>query len=101
VEIVNIRLKTVGPSKKIKLDKFSQGGSNPKKGFLKKQELYFDGKKYTAVVYNRSTLAPGNMIYGPALAVDYESTTFLPPFYTLKVDSFLNLIIARKDSKNG
>jgi N-methylhydantoinase A/oxoprolinase/acetone carboxylase beta subunit len=101
VEIVNIRIKTVGPSKKIKLNKFPMGGSNPKKGFLKKQELYFNGKKYTAVVYNRSTLAPGNMIYGPALTVDYESTTFLPPSYTLKVDSFLNLIITRKGSKNG
>jgi N-methylhydantoinase A/oxoprolinase/acetone carboxylase beta subunit len=79
VEIVNIRLKIA----------------------MKKQELFFHGQKYTAPVFDRLALAPGNVIHGPALVLDYESTTFLPPFHTLKVDAFLNLIIAPKGSENG
>ena len=101
VEIVNIRLKIVGPSKKIKLKKFPLGGLDPQKASMKKQELFFHGQKYTAPVFDRLALAPGNVIHGPALVLDYESTTFLPPFHTLKVDAFLNLIIAPKGSENG
>ncbi len=101
VEIVNIRLKIVGPSKKIKLKKFALEGLGPQKAFMKEQDLFFHGAKYTAAVYDRLALAPGNVIHGPALVLDYESTTFLPPSHTLKVDTFLNLIIARKGSENG
>ncbi len=101
VEIVNIRLKIVGPSKKIKLKKFPPGGLDPQKAFMKEQELFFHGQKYTAPVYDWLALAPGNVIHGPALVLDYESTTFLPPSHTLKVDTFLNLIIAPKGSENG
>jgi N-methylhydantoinase A/oxoprolinase/acetone carboxylase beta subunit len=101
VEMVNIRLRIVGPSKKIKLKKFPLTGLNPQKALLKKQELFFFMKKYTAVVYSRLALAPGNEIQGPALVCDSESTTFLPPSYTLRVDRFLNLIIEGNGSENG
>jgi N-methylhydantoinase A/oxoprolinase/acetone carboxylase beta subunit len=101
VEIVNIRLKIVGPSRKIKLKKFPLGGEDPQKAFMKEQELFFHGKKYTAAVYDRLALVPENVIHGPALVLDYESTTFLPPSHALKVDRFLNLIIKRKGPENG
>jgi N-methylhydantoinase A/oxoprolinase/acetone carboxylase beta subunit len=101
VEIVNLRLRIVGPSKKIELKKFPQAGLDPKKAIITKQDVFFIGKKYTSVVYDRSALAPGNVIHGPALVCDSESTTFLPPFYILRVDRFLNLIIKRKGSGNG
>jgi N-methylhydantoinase A/oxoprolinase/acetone carboxylase beta subunit len=101
VEIVNIRLRIVGPSKKIKLKKYPCEGLDAKKAFVKKQEVFYIAKKYTAVVYDRLALTPGNLIHGPALVCDSESTTFLPPSYTLKVDPFLNLIIEPKGSKNG
>lgn len=101
VEIVNIRLKIVGPSRKIKLKGAPSKGKDPRKAFMREQELFFFGKKYTAGVYDRLALAPGNVILGAALVIDYESTTFLPPFYALEVDRFLNLIIEHKGLKNG
>ncbi len=101
VEIVNIRLKIVGPSRKIKLNTFPPGSSDPRKAFVKEQELFFFGKKYPIPVYDRMVLVPGNVILGPALVCDFESTTFLPPSYSLKVDRFLNLVIKREGSGNG
>jgi len=95
VEIVNIRVKAVGINKKIRLKKFSIENQDPKNAFFKKQTLFYKGKKLTASVFKRSMLKTGNMINGPALVVDHESTTFLPPAYTLKTDSFLNLIIQK------
>jgi N-methylhydantoinase A/oxoprolinase/acetone carboxylase beta subunit len=101
VEIVNIRLRIVGFSKKIKLPKFVQGGSDPKKAIQTRQELFFYGKKYSAPVYDRSALDTGNVIHGPALVCALESTTFLPPSYTLHVDQYLNLIIEKKGHTYG
>ena len=48
VEIVNIRLKIVGLSKKIKLPKFAPGDSNPQKAKKMEQDLFFYGKKYAS-----------------------------------------------------
>jgi len=95
VEIVNIRIKAVGKSKKIRLKKLSLKGANPEKAFLKKQPIYYNGKSYKASVFNRSLLSPGNKMNGPALIADIESTTFLPPSCTSKVDGLLNLLIQK------
>lgn len=99
VEIVNIRMKAVGLGRKLRLPKFPLEESSAEKAYLKTQILHYEGKKYKAWVYDRETLKPGNQIAGPALIVDYESTIFLPPFHSLRVDGYLNTII-QKD-QNG
>lgn len=95
VEIVNIRIKTVGSGKKIKLKRYPLEGKSPDGAFQKKQSIHYGGKKWHASIYDRSRLKSGNKLKGPALIVDGESTTLLPPSYILEVDSFLNLIIQK------
>jgi N-methylhydantoinase A/oxoprolinase/acetone carboxylase beta subunit len=97
VEIVNIRVKAVGTTKKIKLKRLPPKNKNPERAFMKKQTIHYEEKTWQASVFKRVPLATGNKIKGPALIVDSESTTFLPPSYTLEVDGFLNLIIQRED----
>jgi N-methylhydantoinase A/oxoprolinase/acetone carboxylase beta subunit len=48
-----------------------------------------------AAVYERDRLGAGHKIEGPALIIDKESTTFLPPAYRAAVDEYLNIIINR------
>jgi len=96
VEVVNIRIKAVGATKKIRFKKYSLKESQPEKALMKTQRISYSGKKFLAHVFKRALLHPGDRISGPALVVDYESTTFLPPSYSLNVDGFLNLIIQRK-----
>ncbi len=97
VEIVNIRVKAVGTTKKIKLKRLPPKDKNPEGAFMKKQAIHYEGKTWQASVFKRAPLATGNKINGPALIADSESTTFLPFSYTLEVDGFLNLIIQRED----
>ena len=96
VEIATLRVKAVGKSKKIKLKKLILRDTDPRKAFIRKQPLFYEGKEYLSSIYNRSLLEPGNIINDPALCVDNESTTFLPPHYSMNVDEFLNLILHRK-----
>ena len=97
VEIVNIRVKAVGKTKKIKLKRLPPKDKDPKMAFMKKQAIYYEGKTWQASVFKRALLGTGNKINGPALIADNESTTFLPPSYTLEVDGFLNFMIQRED----
>jgi len=100
VEIVNIRIKAVGKTKKIKLKRFPPKDKDSKKAFIKKQALHYEEKTWQASVFKRALLETGNKMNGPALIADSESTTFLPPSYTLRVDGFLNLLIKREDESN-
>jgi N-methylhydantoinase A/oxoprolinase/acetone carboxylase beta subunit len=96
VEIVNIRLKSIGVTKKINLKKQQIREEIPsKRALLKKQKLFYGRKEHMASVYMRKSLESGNRILGPALIVDQDATTFLPPTYSLQVDGLLNLIMEK------
>jgi len=97
VEIVNIRVKAVGTTKKVKLKRLPPEDNDPERAFMKKQAIHYKGKTWQASVFKRGLFETGNKINGPALIADSESTSFLPPSYTLEVDGFLNLIIERGD----
>ncbi len=93
VEIVNIRVKAVGQSRKLRLPRSSLEAEDPKRAFFREQELIFQQRPVLARVFDRSRLRPGNVIVGPALIADRESTTLLPPRYRLGVDEYCNLIV--------
>jgi len=95
VEIVNIRLKTVGVTEKVKFEKHRERRCPPKNVAIKTQTLLVKGRPHQAVVYDRSRLEAGTKVTGPALVIDPESTAFLPLGYTARVDPFLNLIIGK------
>lgn len=96
VEIVNIRVKVVGVTKKIKIKKAPFDGTNPERAFVKKQALFYDGKEYQASVFDRALLTPGNRMKGPSLVAGHESTAFLPPDFFLEVDGYFNLVMVKK-----
>ena len=47
-------------------------------------------------VYDRSTLAAGQTVKGPAIIEERETTTVIPPHWTATVDK-IGCICARKD----
>lgn len=96
VEIVNIRIKVVGITEKIRFKKYPLQSPNPQAALFGKQEFIYGHKTFKAKLYKRSLLKTGNMILGPALIVDEEATTLLPPGFRLIVDEYSNLIIQRK-----
>jgi N-methylhydantoinase A/oxoprolinase/acetone carboxylase beta subunit len=96
VEVVNIRLKVRGVSEKIKLHKTAElSTADIRQARLKEQAMFYNGKKFSGAVYDRALLFPGSRIQGPALVMDFGSTTFLPPGHHLRVDGFLNLILSK------
>jgi N-methylhydantoinase A/oxoprolinase/acetone carboxylase beta subunit len=96
IEVVNIRLKVRGVSEKIRLGKTAElSTADIRQAILTEQAMFYDGKKFLGAVYDRALLFPGGRIQGPALVMDFGSTTFLPPGHHLRVDGFLNLILSK------
>lgn len=50
----------------------------------------------TCKLYNRDLLKPGNVVHGPAIIDQMDSTTVLPPGYVARADTYLNLIVEAK-----
>lgn len=95
VEIVNIRIKAVVPADKIMIRAEKERRGDPAKAAIKAQTMTCGARKFRGVVYDRSRLGAGMRIPGPALVMAPESTTYLPPGHSARVDRYLNLIIAK------
>jgi len=99
VEIVNLRLKAVALTPKVPLERAPRAASVDPKAVVKRQPIHTGRAFREGAIYDRSRLGPGNRIAGPALVIDPESTTYLPPGYRALVDPFLNLVIRKAASR--
>lgn len=94
VEIVNHRVRGRGrfplpePTKKSE-----QGEVPPEDSLLQEKRVFIDGDLVPLRFYLRSRLGVGNHISGPAVILEYGSTTFVPADFRLRVDPWLNLVI--------
>jgi N-methylhydantoinase A/oxoprolinase/acetone carboxylase beta subunit len=94
VEVVAARIQARGLSERVGLRPIPLSDHPETRTALRKtQNLHFRGRWYPGRVYDRDKLAPGSRILGPALVVDFGSTTFIPPGLAGRVDGFENLIL--------
>ncbi|MFX1253197.1 MAG: hydantoinase/oxoprolinase family protein [Promethearchaeota archaeon] len=94
--LVNIRSRVIGslvPPKFPKLEKKSE--KPPSKAQKETRSVYFLDDWYSTTVWERRDLKAGNIIEGPAIIEQEDSTTTIPPNWQLKVDLFGNLILER------
>ena len=94
VQIVNLRVRIKGNTKKPNIKRYDLWEEKvPDKAFITEREAIFDGKRFTVPVLKRDELIPGNKIKGPAIVVEYSSTTVIPPFAQALIDSYKNMVI--------
>jgi N-methylhydantoinase A len=93
VEVINLRVQAVG----------SVPGSRPDRLVPRPSEtarprehgrrpIVLDGQTLDAAVVHRDALRTGDNLEGPAVIVQYDTTTFVPPGFRVHVDDWLNLI---------
>ncbi len=94
VEIVNLRLRARGMLEKPPFRPLDTPVSEiDTEAIIGKRPVIFDGKKFNTTVYKRDFLRYGNKFDGPAIIVEYSSTTVVPPGWHVHLDSFENLIL--------
>jgi N-methylhydantoinase A len=97
-QIVNCRLRAVGMVAKPSLPTVPNGDCNAARALKPSRQAYFSeaGGFTETAVYDRVELLPGDLVSGPAIFEEPDSTTVCPPGYAARVDAHLNLIITRR-----
>ena len=93
VEIVNLRLKMVVPVEVPTPEPDPPAGESPAEAQTGEASVVFQEGTFTTSLYLRERLHCGNRISGPALVLQMDSTTVVPPGWGAEVDKWKNLVI--------
>lgn len=94
-ELVNARLFAVGTVAKPRLTKKPLLSQKAEEAVVSRREAFFEDVNGFASckVYLREKLSPRNVIPGPAIVEQYDSTTVVYPSWSCKVDEFGDLVM--------
>ena len=94
VEIVNLRLKLDLAVDKPDLPPQTREGSDPSQAQIASVSVVFREGEMETPLYQRELLVTGNHLSGPALVVQLDTTTVIPPGWQGEVDPYGNLLLA-------
>ena len=92
-ELVNLRAVALGPALELPPPPLRQGNGDPAAAKVRDHELWADGEMVPAVIYDRAKLLAGDIIPGPAIIVEMDSTTLIEPGCVGTVDTVGNILI--------
>jgi len=93
VEVVNLRLKLEIAMEKPSVQPQTTGAADSAHALIGEAEVVFHQGTLTSPLYQREQLTCGNVVSGPALIIQMDSTTVLPPGWGGAVDPFGNLLL--------
>jgi N-methylhydantoinase A len=93
MEIVNLRSRLVIKMPKSRMRAGATGNADDARARVKTKPVWFAGRFHSTRLYDRERLGAGTRIVGPAVVVEYSSTTVVPPDYSCEVDRCLNLTL--------
>ena len=104
LEVVNLRVRltipTPKPSGRRTVSRTSGKLSN---AVIAVKPVWFDSRFWETPLNERTQLAPGFRLQGPAIIVEYSSTTVVPPDFVCVADKHQNLVLRsiRSGEKDG
>ncbi|MGI6877326.1 hydantoinase/oxoprolinase family protein [Microbacterium sp. gxy059] len=95
VEVVTFRLEASGEAAHVDTRRDETSESDPQRAFVGIRSTCFDPSDgyVDTPIYDRSRLTPGDVIAGPAIVEQMDTTTVLLPGDTCRVDDYRNLVI--------
>ena len=92
-EIVNVRAVALGKALDLPAAELPKGNGDPIEAKMRDHQLWMDGRNQAAVIYDRSKLRQGDIIPGPAIVVEMDSTTLIESGCLATVDAVGNILI--------
>jgi len=101
VQIVNFGLSAVGDIVYPSITPEPSMGEDASAAVIGSRKVYEgDGRYASYTLYDREKLHCGNVIEGPAIVEQMDSTTIILKGQTAKVDAYLNMMIERKETQH-
>jgi N-methylhydantoinase A len=98
VEWVNLRVSGIGPIRRPDLVELSPGDGGTDRAVTGTRRVFFDDWADTPT-YDRTKLAPGDVVSGPAVIEEFGSTVPVHPGFAATVDRFGNLLLTREEDR--
>jgi N-methylhydantoinase A len=97
VQLVNFRTRIVGKVPKLELGRANPGDVKSDRALKKRRPVYFrePGHFIDTPVYERELLGPGDVLQGPAVVEEPDSTTIVPPGHLVRLGEYRELSIDR------
>ncbi len=95
-EIVNLRVSAMVPLPKFSLPKLPQGNSNPEKAKIEVREIFLKDNYVEASIYRKSKLCANNIIKGPSIIEQFDSTTLVSEGWNAEVKSDGHLLLKKE-----
>jgi len=98
LEVVNLRVTSVARLPRPRFEAATLDGSrNPTTAMTGKRDVYFHIEQVPSDIYDRKKLRPGDVVEGPAIVEQLDSTTVVWPGQVASVDPYSNLILERAE----
>ena len=99
VEAVTLRIRAATPGSGVSAPRRPFSTADASAARLDERVVWFDTHgPMAAACYQREQLEPGNVIAGPSLVLQYDSTILLAPGWTARVDPFGNLLCEKRET---
>jgi N-methylhydantoinase A len=92
-EIVNLRAVALGQAPALPAAELAKGNGDPSAAKIRDHTLWMDGREQAAVIYDRAKLLQGDIIPGPAIITEMDSTTLVESGCVATVDAAGNILI--------
>ena len=92
-ELYNLRALVQGRESAAQGETLPSGNGDPSAAIYAKTKIFFEGRDHDASILDRSVLKSGDLIRGPAVVTEMDSTTLVLPEHTGAVDQFGNILI--------
>ncbi len=96
IEIITLRVIATADTDKLSWPELAAGkGNNPKDAVMYTRPTTFDGGETVKTPrYDRGKLLAGQTVSGPAIVIQHDSTTLIPPGHTAEVTTYGNLRVS-------
>ena len=95
-EIVNLRAVAQGQAPALPAAELPKGDGNPAAAKIRDHVMWIGGEERAAVIYDRAKLRQGDVIEGPAIITEMDSTTLVEHDCRATVDAVGNILITLK-----
>ncbi|MDH3731890.1 MAG: hydantoinase/oxoprolinase family protein [Gemmatimonadota bacterium] len=93
VEVVTVRVRAIAVTDKPELTTAVSGDTDASAAVIGSHRLVHDGGRHDGALIDRDLLRPGHEFVGPAVVVEYSTTTLVPPGTACQIDTHLNLVL--------
>jgi len=97
-EIVNARAAVSGPQPSVATTRLAAGDGDPTRAATGSHQIVVDGERVEASVYDRAKLLVGDVLRGPAVVTEMDSTALVLPGHTATVHPSGSLLIRPTDA---